>query len=114
MTLAEIKAEIIDACAKFKAAGYKLVDGDFCEVAGDANNLKVCGGCALTAVYFVHSGKPLSGEEALAADVRAFAQRRYGWLSTWPFTDGFDGLAVSVSAKELHALGVEVRQVVFS
>lgn len=102
MTNDEIKNDIVTACEDFQAAGYLLVKGTYATEKDEP-----CGGCALTAVAFVHGGvKPKYGQ---ADRIIAFACKRYGWDKDQctKFVDGYDDLMSDDD--ELIVLGRAVR-----
>jgi hypothetical protein len=102
MTIDEIRADIVAACEEFQAAGYLLVQGTYATLKDEP-----CGGCALTAVAFVHGG--IVPKDNQAHRVLAFAGKRYGWNEKQceEFINGYDS---NYSAEgELGTLGDAVR-----
>lgn len=103
MTFDEIKQDIVEACEDFQAAGYLLIKGLYATERDEP-----CGGCALTAVAFVHGGMiPEYGE---ADRVIKFACKRYGWDKgeCESFVSGYDATASS-GMGPLAGLGCAVR-----
>lgn len=92
MTNDEIFDDIVSACREFQAAGYSLTKGEYVITDTGTADGKVCGGCALTAVLFVHlDGLPAI--RGVGIEAERLARKRFGWIGTYDigdFIDGFD------------------------